>query len=253
MKIKSYKFKIMLTFISVFLSLSLHVSTQNEYLLSFSNSPHSLEFLPKPPSYQSVSFLRDQADYHKGYALKNTERWDIAKKDANLSSVQALANRFSTAFGYEISKEQTPYTYRIIAEILHDNGFIVNDAKQHYMRVRPFVFFHQESCTPESEKFLRKNGSYPSGHTTVGWSTALALSQINPSRANEILRRGYEYGQSRVICGAHWQSDVDAGRITRAALFARLDSNHVFLSWIKKAQDKIKTKNKPTPTLAIID
>ncbi len=32
------------------------------------------------------------------------------------------------------------------------------------------------------------------------------------TRAGARQTRGWEFGQSRVICGAHWQSDVDAGR-----------------------------------------
>ena len=81
---------------------------------------------------------------------------------------------------------------------------------------------------------------YPSGHTTKGWAIALALSQINPSRIDKILLRGYDYGYSRVVCGAHWQSDVDAGYLTGAALFSRLNANPQFQRWIKKAQNEIR-------------
>ena len=66
------------------------------------------------------------------------------------------------------------------------------------------------TCNPEQQEELSTNGSYPSGHTAIGWATALVLAEINPDRQNEILKRGFEMGQSRVICGYHFQSDVDA-------------------------------------------
>lgn len=50
---------------------------------------------------------------------------------------------------------------------------------------------------PADEPALRKNGSYPSGHTLLGWSSALLLTEINPDRADTILARGLMYGESR--------------------------------------------------------
>lgn len=67
----------------------------------------------------------------------------------------------------------------------------------------PFSFFNEMTCNPEQQEELSTNGSYPSGHTAIGWATALVLAEINPDRQNEILKRGFEMGQSRVICGYH--------------------------------------------------
>lgn len=112
------------------------------------------------------------------------------------------------------------------------------------MRLRPFVFFGSHSCTPNDEAVLSKNGSYPSGHTTIGWSSALILAEIRPDRQNEILKRGYEFGQSRVICGVHWQSDVDAGRITGSAEVARLHADKNFMKTLEEAKREIQKKVK---------
>ena len=81
------------------------------------------------------------------------------------------------------------------------------------------------TCNPEQQQELSTNGSYPSGHTAIGWATALVLAEINVDRQNEILKRGYEMGQSRVICGYHFQSDVDAARLVASAVVARLHAN----------------------------
>ena len=108
------------------------------------------------------------------------------------------------------------------------------------MRTRPFVFFHQHTCTPKAEDFLSKRGSYPSGHTAIAWATVLVLAEINPKKQNQILKRGYDFGQSGVMCGTHWQSDADAGRIVGAALIARLHAKQQFLTWLKEEKKEIK-------------
>lgn len=108
------------------------------------------------------------------------------------------------------------------------------------MRTRPFVYWNEPTATPDHEGFLRTNGSYPSGHTAIGWATALVLSEINPARATEILNRGYEFGQSRVIVGAHYQSDVDMGRVVAAGVVAALHSNKGFEKQLKKAKKEFK-------------
>ena len=59
---------------------------------------------------------------------------------------------------------------------------------------------------------------------------ALLLCEINPEAQDDILAFGYEWGQSRVIAGYHWQSDVDASRLVAAAGYARLHTNAQFLA-----------------------
>jgi acid phosphatase (class A) len=97
---------------------------------------------------------------------------------------------------------------------------------------------------PEDEEELRNNGSYPSGHTIEGWSAALLLSELNPERADTILARGYMYGQSRVIAGYHWQSDVDAGYMAASAGIARLHADKRFQRLLKKAKREYACKSR---------
>ena len=90
----------------------------------------------------------------------------------------------------------------------------------------------------QDEPALRLNGSYPSGHTLLGWSSALLMMEINPDRATEILTRGYRYGENRLVVGAHWQSDTDAARLAASAAYARLHTSERFLEQMKKARDE---------------
>jgi acid phosphatase (class A) len=92
------------------------------------------------------------------------------------------------------------------------------------------------ACTPEKETRLRDDGSYPSGHTAIGWAWALILSEIAPDQMDAILARGRAYGQSRVVCNVHWESDVIEGRTIGAAAVARLHNDSTFLADLAAAK-----------------
>ena len=98
------------------------------------------------------------------------------------------------------------------------------------------MVFHEPSLKPEDDAPLSKNGSFPSGHTILGWSAALLLSEINPDRADQLVNRGYIYGESRVIAGAHWQSDVNAGYLYASVAYAKLHTSDRFLKQMAKAR-----------------
>ena len=61
---------------------------------------------------------------------------------------------------------------------------------------------------------------------------------VCPTRQNEILKRGREYGQSRVIAGTNWQSDVDAGQLLGGMVFATLTSDPDFRNLLTQARQE---------------
>lgn len=208
----------------------------DRYFLKDSEVANSLDLLPPPPEAGTILFLYDKERYDWGKLQRDTPRGDQAAQDARVDG-NGVPLAFSEAFGIEISKEKTPEIHKLIINMREDAGDLATrNAKNHYMRVRPFSFFNEMTCNPEQQKELSTNGSYPSGHTAIGWATALVLAEINPDRQNEILKRGFEMGQSRVICGYHFQSDVDAARIVSSAVVARLHANDAFMKQLNKAK-----------------
>lgn len=208
------------------------------------DAPNSLELLPGPPSAESVAFMYDKARYDWGKSIRNTERGEQAFRDARVSG-QHLPDAFSEAFGVYISPENTPEIYRLIVGMREDAGDLATrEAKNYYNRQRPYAFFGEDTCNPEQQAELSTNGSYPSGHTSIGWATALVLSEINPDRQDEILERGFQMGESRVICGYHFQSDVDAGRLTGSGIVARLHADPNFSKQLDKAKKEFANLKK---------
>ena len=59
---------------------------------------------------------------------------------------------------------------------------------------------------------LTDSPSYPSGHTTFGYTESLLLAILVPERYQQMIVRGAEYGNDRIILGAHYTMDVLGGR-----------------------------------------
>ena len=109
-----------------------------------------------------------------------------------------------------------------------DFGMSTSAVKNVFKRERPFMLNGEASCTPQDEAALRGNGSYPSGHSAIGYGTALVLASLFPQRAAEIAKRGRGYANSRWVCNVHWYSDTVESQAFAGATFARLQSNADF-------------------------
>jgi len=197
--------------------------------------PNSLTLLPPPPAEGSAALALDEEVSRRSLALRSTPRWNLAAEDADLMFPQAAAT-FSCALDAPITEEDTPHLYMLLRRTLADAGLSTYTAKNRYKRTRPFVVNKEPTCSPDEEEYLMKNGSYPSGHTAIGWAWALLLSEIAPEQTDAILARGRAFGQSRVICNVHWQSDVIEGRFMGAAAVARMHSDPAFRADIEAAK-----------------
>lgn len=197
--------------------------------------PNSLALLPPPPAEGSAAFAVDEEVSRKSFALRGTPRWDLAAKDAELMFPEA-AGTFTCALGIPITEIGTPHLYMLLRRTLADAGLSTYTAKNKYRRKRPFMVNKAPMCTPDEEEHLKKDGSYPSGHTAIGWAWALILAEIAPERGDEILARGRAFGESRNICNVHWHSDVVEGRFMGAAAVARLHADPGFRAEIEAAK-----------------
>ena len=200
--------------------------------------PDSLALLGPPPAAGSAAMQRDEEARQSVAALRGTPRWTRAASDAVLSFPQ-VAETFSCAAGVAISRETTPRLYGLMGKMLIDVGLSTYAAKNRYQRTRPFVVHDGPTCSPGDEAMLRTDGSYPSGHSALGWSWALVLAEVAPDRADAILQRGRDFGQSRLVCNVHWQSDIDNGRLMAAATVAGLHADAAFRADLDAARAEV--------------
>jgi membrane-associated phospholipid phosphatase len=72
---------------------------------------------------------------------------------------------------------------------------------------------------------LVNSPSFPSGHTTYGYAGSLVLAVLAPQRYQQMIARGAEYGNDRILMGAHYAMDVLGGRTLATYDVAHLLAN----------------------------
>ena len=206
--------------------------------------PDMTKILPPYPAFESARFVADQSQHLWGKLMRQDElRAAQAQNDA-VYSMQTAIDAYSPLFGLEITKEGTPEIYSILQDVCASCDSIYSDAKAVFNRQRPYAYYDEGTLIPEKEEKHRNEGSYPSGHTVFFWTSALLLSDINQTNEamEALLARGYEFGQSRVIAGYHWQSDVDAGRMAGSVLYQLIRNHERFIGQLEKARAEFKEK-----------
>lgn len=209
--------------------------------------PDSLALVPPPPAANSPAFAQDEAIHATAQALRDGPRGTLATSDADLHFPHA-PTAFDCALGKTITQASTPRLYLLLQRTLIDAGLATYRAKNHYKHERPFVHYKESTCTPGDEADLRKDGSYPSGHTAIGWTWGLILVEIAPDRTDVLLSRARAFGESRLVCNAHWQSDILAGRTVAAATVARLHADATFAADVEAARAEVASAPPVDPT-----
>lgn len=200
--------------------------------------PDASHWLPAPPDTLDDLFTADLMCYFQGKAQRlDPARAQQAIWDASYG-MYVVTRRFSSPFGQEITAENTPALYSLLSDCFYMVNYITQKPKHLYQRLRPFVYMNEHTLVPNKEEGLVNDGSFPSTHAAMGWLMALLLTEVNPDNQNALLAAGYDYGQSRVIAGFHWQSDVDAGRLAAVSLYSFLHTNERFLEQLAAAKQE---------------
>ena len=233
----------MLMFAAILFCGSLQTKAQSDDIkLYFSTEelPDLIKCLPPPPAFNSPEFSYDVLRYQWGKTQRlDSVRAAIARRDA-VWSYEALLAEFNIPFGLTISKTETPEIWKLMETSLATTDQMRVAPKAYYHRLRPFEMYEEHLLSTETEAELSGEGSYPSGHTMRGWLAALLLAEINPARADTLFARGWMYSESRVIEGAHWQSDIDATRVGASIAYSALHTSPEFLAQLEKAQNEFR-------------
>lgn len=207
--------------------------------LKMETVPDSIVMSPAPPASGSAAEARDIEAARATFALRGGPRWALAIVDADLFNPKA-PGAFSCAAGVDIGPQTTPKTDKLMRRTMTDLGMSTYVIKRAHQRPRPFMVNGEPSCTPTWEAMLRKDGSYPSGHSAIGYGWGLILAELLPERASQLVARGRAFGVSRNVCNVHWLSDVEEGRIAASATVARLHADPVFRKDVKAAAQELK-------------
>ena len=199
--------------------------TMDSVYVALCDQPDAGYFLPAPPTTDCMDYVDDLIQWQWGKTQRNTPRGLQASRESwwepgMMRIVVAEVLGLDT-----ITNERMPALSRLIEKTYHTGDKSTAYAKKKYMRTRPFVEMGEDTWAQYDSDYLRTNGSYPSGHTAFGWATALVIAEMWPELQDTILRRGFQFGENRIITGAHYQSDVNAGYLCAAASIARAHAN----------------------------
>ena len=200
----------------------------------FANAPVSTivdgrVILPASPDADSATDRADRAIVRGPYTA---ERIEQARQDNAIDPFAA----FDAVLGAEFNAEHFPATRALLMRVTRDAGLASQPPKELYARPRPFVRDPAQTTCVSVDPRLSNNGSYPSGHAAIGWAWGLVLAELDPAHADAVLRRGFEFAESRVVCGVHFPSDVAAGRDLGAAVVARLHADAEFRAALDAAR-----------------
>ena len=186
---------------------------------------------------------------HRGSAIEQGEIAEILKMQAAQSiAALALAKRdndmedasiFKSVLGPAWDLTNLPKTKFLVDRIMDVDRSESRAAKQRFHRARPWIVDPNiHTCAPHGTGPAAD--SYPSGHTMLGFEIGVVLASLMPNHAQAILARASQYGESRILCGFHFRSDVSAGEQFGSALAIELMQNPVFIRWFVAARSELQ-------------
>ena len=193
--------------------------------------------LPPPPAEGSARAMAEIGELSRLAATRTPERLAQAEHDADDESVTAIA----AVMGPALDLERYPATRQLFADLRVEDGLVAKAAKSYFRRPRPWEADAGLAANPALDACDKgePETSYPSGHATMGYSAAAVLAQLMPGNAQIILARASDYAESRLICGVHYRSDVEASHVLATALVAKLMTKPQFQAEFAAAEAEL--------------
>jgi acid phosphatase (class A) len=160
-----------------------------------------LEPPPAPDSAAGKADLKAVLDAQRDRKPGEAAR---AKADAHLSVF-----RFADVMGPGFRPENLPFATQFFARTAYDDDNAIEAAKEHFHRPRPFIADRAVNPLLGGSAYE----SYPSGHATFAYATAILLALMVPEKAGAIFERADQFAENRVIAGVHYPTDLEAGKI----------------------------------------
>jgi acid phosphatase (class A) len=187
--------------------------------------------LPPPPKPGSNAQRRDLTISLWYQRSRTPAMITLAKADQDRSVF-----RFGSIFGPSFTAARLPKSAAFFEAVLSDERIVGEEAKKFWNRPRPFVtssLIHP--CVDEPP-----TNSYPSNHATTGMLYAQILIRMLPEQRGPIMARAAQYAKNRVVCGVHYESDIEAGERAGVIEARAMFENTVFRRDFDAARAEIR-------------
>ncbi|WP_228896467.1 phosphatase PAP2 family protein [Pseudoduganella aquatica] len=170
----------------------------------------------------------------KGYSLTDgmgplTEAWrSAARQTTSITGVPAdattvLYNDSGNNTGVAGSANPEFGDVVTLVNAMGNNGS-TEPAKRFFKYARPYRWSSSvvvvPALVPAKSSTPSTDGGFTSGHSAEAVRGAMAMAYAVPERYQEIISRGLELGESRIIAGMHSPLDVISGRVQAQAIAA---------------------------------
>jgi acid phosphatase (class A) len=201
------------------------------------------QLLPPPPKDGSVEQQREMAEVKRIIQTRSKERHDQAIWDARHED----PTPFAAVIGPNFDLAKFPATAKLLADLQSDSDVAAGMAKEYFKRKFPVTAempadYGQWTCDEADRKpDTRPLRSYPSGHTTLGYTFGVVLAGLIPEKSQDLLSRSASYAYSREVCGDHYHSDVEAGHVLGTALGVLFLHNEKLKPELEAAKAELKS------------
>lgn len=186
----------------------------------------------RTPAQELAAYLDDRRG--KGYSITDgmgplTDAWRSAARQS--TSITAIAPDATTVL-YNDSGTNTGVAGSTNAEFgnvvalvnaMGNNGS-TEPAKRFYKYARPYRWSSNvvliPALVPAKSATPATDGGFTSGHSAEAVRGALGMAYALPERYQEMVARGLELGENRIIAGMHSPLDVISGRVQAQAIVA---------------------------------
>jgi len=207
------------------------------------------DLLAAPPLDGSEAARRDLAAVLE---VQRTARAHRQRQHA-IDDAATSCGRFEDALGAPLSSAQAAPVLAFLNHAAREGSALSGAPKQYWHRRRPYAVdpsverladvapdaplttAMRSACGPYGQLPSRELAeqalarvSYPSGHATFGTVCAILLANMVPEKRRELFARAQDYGRSRLIVGAHFPSDIEAGRIVGTVAVALMRESAQF-------------------------
>lgn len=199
-------------------------------------------FLERVPVAPTTGSTEDQSDLVYTLAVQATMSDYLQAEVNRLADFNVFT--FAEELGPDFNGANYPKTAKFFKKLFNSTEAPKNAIKDHYKRTRPYL------AHPKLVKnfFAKPHGgySYPSGHTTRSWATALVLGELQPHKKDLFVLQAVQIGNSRILGGMHYQSDIIAGRALGQLIVGELMKNKKFVQDLEELKKDEWTAQKET-------
>lgn len=177
----------------------------------------------------SAAYLDDRQN--QAYSIVDglgplTAAWRAgAKATTTITAVAADATTVKYDDGGNGAGDATTAAFGSVVGFINTmrNNGSTEPAKRFYKYPRPWRWSSAVKVVPALEPAKsptpNTDGGFPSGHTNAGMLNSLAMAYAMPERFQEMISRGLELGENRILAGMHSPLDVMGGRMLSHAIF----------------------------------